>query len=149
MADNFGILAPTSPSHTIAADDIGGVLYPRQKLAFGPDGTNEGDVATSNGLPVGPARSGAYEPLIVKAFGTITTSYANLSLTNIATVRELIVTNNTDGIMYLSFDAGTTNHAVILPGAIRSIAVPAGTTAVWAKWIVAATAGNAYFEVVR
>lgn len=36
----------------IAADDIDGVKYPRMKLVHGPDGTNAGDVSTSNGLPV-------------------------------------------------------------------------------------------------
>ncbi len=35
-----------------ASDDIGGVIYPRVKITQGADGTNDGDVAQSNPLPV-------------------------------------------------------------------------------------------------
>lgn len=35
-----------------ATDDIGGVHYPRTKLVIGADGTNDGDVASGNPLPV-------------------------------------------------------------------------------------------------
>lgn len=38
-----------------AADDIGGILYPRQKLTVGPDGVNNGDVGVDNPLPVAGA----------------------------------------------------------------------------------------------
>lgn len=52
MADNYVANAGSGGS-TFAADDIGpGVLYPRVKLVYGVDGTNSGDVSTSNPLPV-------------------------------------------------------------------------------------------------
>lgn len=38
----------------IATDIIGGVNFQRNKLIYGPDGTNSGDVAAANGLPVQP-----------------------------------------------------------------------------------------------
>ena len=37
---------------TFAADDIGGVHFPRTKLVHGADGTNDGDVSSANPLPV-------------------------------------------------------------------------------------------------
>lgn len=51
MADDVRLNAGTG-GDLIAADDIGGVKYPRMKLVHGADGTNAGDVSTANGLPV-------------------------------------------------------------------------------------------------
>lgn len=51
MADNT-TLNTGSGGDTIAADDIGGVKYPRSKLIHGADGVNAGDVSTANPLPV-------------------------------------------------------------------------------------------------
>ena len=50
MADNFDYTPGTG--ETGAADDIGGVKFPRVKLIHGADGTNDGDVASGNPLPV-------------------------------------------------------------------------------------------------
>ena len=48
MVDNV-----TSPTATaFATDDISSVHYPRIKLIHGADGTNDGDVANTNPLPV-------------------------------------------------------------------------------------------------
>ena len=49
MADNVDF---TSPVYTAAADDISGVLFQRIKLAIGADGVNDGDVSSTNPLPV-------------------------------------------------------------------------------------------------
>lgn len=51
MAD--GQLVTPTNSYTVAADDIGGTSYQRVKLVYGPDGTNSGDVDTTNPLPIG------------------------------------------------------------------------------------------------
>ena len=50
MADNIAITAGTGT--TVATDDIGGVHFERVKLIHGADGTNDGDVATTNPLPI-------------------------------------------------------------------------------------------------
>ncbi len=50
MADNVAITAGTGTD--IAADDISSVKYQRVKLIHGVDGTNDGDVAATNPLPV-------------------------------------------------------------------------------------------------
>lgn len=50
-ADNITLNAGTG-GPSLAADDIAGVHYQRFKLIFGPDGTNEGDVSSTNQLPV-------------------------------------------------------------------------------------------------
>lgn len=52
MADNFTTKDFDGVSITGASDDIGGVNFPRVKLIIGSDGTNDGDVATGNPLPV-------------------------------------------------------------------------------------------------
>lgn len=51
MADTF-VTNAGSGGATFASDDIGGVHYPRLKLSHGADGTNDGDVARTNPLPV-------------------------------------------------------------------------------------------------
>jgi hypothetical protein len=49
MADNIPVTPGTGA--TIAADDIGGVLHQRVKLALGADGINDGDVSATNPMP--------------------------------------------------------------------------------------------------
>lgn len=51
MADNFEANAG-SGGDTFAADDIDGVKIPRSKIVHGIDGVNDGDVSTTNPLPV-------------------------------------------------------------------------------------------------
>lgn len=51
MADNVTLNAG-SGGDTFAADDISGVKYQRVKLVHGADGANDGDVASSNPLPI-------------------------------------------------------------------------------------------------
>jgi len=50
MADNVAI-TPGSGA-TAAADDIGGVLHQRIKLTLGSDGVSDGDVSSTNPIPV-------------------------------------------------------------------------------------------------
>jgi hypothetical protein len=50
MADNVAITAGAGT--TIATDDVGGVQHQRVKLTMGADGVSEGDVSSSNPLPV-------------------------------------------------------------------------------------------------
>ena len=49
MADNVGYTPGTGA--IVAADDIGGVLHQRVKLALGADGTNDGDLSATNPMP--------------------------------------------------------------------------------------------------
>jgi uncharacterized protein YpuA (DUF1002 family) len=50
MADNVGYTPGTGAS--VAADEIGGNLFQRVKLALGADGVNDGDVSAANPVPV-------------------------------------------------------------------------------------------------
>ena len=53
MTDNT-VLNLGSGGDTYASDDISGVKFQRVKLVHGADGTNDGDVAKANPLPVLP-----------------------------------------------------------------------------------------------
>jgi hypothetical protein len=53
MADNVGYTPGTGAS--VAADDIGGNLFQRVKLALGADGVNDGDVSAANPVPISGA----------------------------------------------------------------------------------------------
>lgn len=59
MADNLS-KAAWDAGALVASDDIGGTQYPRLKLIFGPDGTNNGDVSKVNPLPTGNYTDPAY-----------------------------------------------------------------------------------------
>lgn len=50
MADNVSITPGVGA--TVAADEIAGALHQRVKITVGADGTNDGDVASGNPLPV-------------------------------------------------------------------------------------------------
>jgi hypothetical protein len=50
MPDNVGY-TPGSGA-TVAADEILGILYQRIKLTLGADGVNDGDVSSSNPMPI-------------------------------------------------------------------------------------------------
>jgi hypothetical protein len=50
MADNIGYTP--GDGATVAADEIGGVLHQRVKLALGADGVNDGDLSAANPMPV-------------------------------------------------------------------------------------------------
>lgn len=53
MADNVSINTSTpGVDAPVATDDIGGVQYQRIKLTLGADGINEGDVSSTNPIPV-------------------------------------------------------------------------------------------------
>ena len=51
MSDNTR-LNPGSGGDQIASDDIGGIKYQRVKLVVGNDGVNDGDVSSTNKLPI-------------------------------------------------------------------------------------------------
>jgi hypothetical protein len=50
MADNVSITPGVGAN--IAADEIGGVKYPRSKMIVGADGVNDGDVSDANPVPM-------------------------------------------------------------------------------------------------
>jgi hypothetical protein len=66
MADNIGYTPGTGA--TIAADEIGGVLYQRMKIGIGADGTAT-DLSTANPMPIT-----APNALGVSATGALTTT---------------------------------------------------------------------------
>lgn len=84
MADNVLLNAGTGGS-TIAADDISSVWFQRVKLIHGADGTNDGDVAKTNPLPV-------QRPLV---YGSKTTITATLTSLANGSARESTVVDNT------------------------------------------------------
>ena len=105
MSDNIAV-TPGSGA-TAAADNIGGVLFQRVKVTVGADGTNDGDVATGNPMPVREI-----DPSTTTAFGPITTANTVL-FSAVDTAHEKIVVlqvtgSFTDGIaLQASHDATT------------------------------------------
>lgn len=144
MADNLAI-TPGSGA-TVAADEIGGVLYQRNKLIHGVNGTNDGDVSRANGFPVQHAVPASKAGVVTKAYSVFTGSFADLSITGVSGKTRMHVWNDTDGILALSEDAGTTTHEVVPPKADGYIDLLVGTTAIYGKYLSAPTAGNVYFR---
>ena len=59
MADNVTI-STAGGTETIAADEVASVKYPRNKLIFGADGANSGDVQLASTTVLGPLPVNAY-----------------------------------------------------------------------------------------
>lgn len=114
MADNIGITPGTGA--TSAADDIGGILFQRVKLAVGADGVNDGDVAVGNPMPVSV-------PLAVSAvILTLTTASAGTSYTSFSsqTCDALDLTNSSS--VNIEYRRGGTGNAMqVLSGASRLV----------------------------
>lgn len=70
MADNVNVTPGAGA--TLAADEIGGVLYPRTKFVVGDDGTNDGDISANNPMPVYLSGQVAQNPVTVT--GSVTTT---------------------------------------------------------------------------
>jgi hypothetical protein len=77
MADNVGY-TPGSGA-VVAADDVGGALHQRIKLTLGADGVSDGDVSSSNPMPV---TAGAL-PLPTGAATSAAQTTGNVSLASI------------------------------------------------------------------
>lgn len=58
MADNVGYTPGAGAN--IAADDIGGVLHQRVKVVLGADGVSDGDLSSTNAMPVTPATNAVF-----------------------------------------------------------------------------------------
>jgi len=106
MADNIGY-TPGSGA-TVAADDIGGVLYQRVKLTSGEDGTAT-DVSEAAPLPVADNASGnllrrilqmlmaplGYDKSLQRQRGTVLVESG--TVTTVTTVTTVGALNNIDG----------------------------------------------------
>lgn len=77
MADNLTITQGSGT--TIGADEISGVKYQRVKIIHGADGSNDGDVSSSNPLPV-------------TVSGTVTTQANNLDIRDLTASDVVTVT---------------------------------------------------------
>lgn len=114
MADNVQIIAsggsPT-PGIDVAADDIGGIHYQRFKLTLGADGVNDGDVGSSNPLPIGQknATNTYGEQAAVPSGNTVT--LVSYSAGASWKFRGFVAGGEIDGRFFIQFD-GTTKYVV-------------------------------------
>jgi len=81
MADNIPV-TPGSGS-IVAADDIGGILHQRVKLVLGADGVNDGDVSSTNPIPVSGSVSVSASALPTGAATAANQTTGNSTLNNI------------------------------------------------------------------
>lgn len=106
MADNVGYTPGTGA--TVAADDIGGVLYQRIKIAIGADGSGA-DIAgdTTNGIDVDVTRVAAGENFlgfVGSKQKTVSTNFTRPADTTAYAAGDA-VTNSTSSPAILTFDA--------------------------------------------
>jgi hypothetical protein len=114
MADNVGY-TPGSGA-TVAADEIGTVLYQRMKIVHGADGVNDGDVSAANPLPasVPGAQSVTILSLTTAATGATYTAFASQACNSLDIV-------NTSSVA-IEYRRGATGNAMtILGGSSRLI----------------------------
>lgn len=105
MPDNVGYTPGTGA--TVAADDIGGVLYQRVKLEIGDDGVAQ-DVSATNPMPVtGTVNTGLSQPLTDSQLRAAAVPISNQSLTNLDTdlgaLADAAATSDTGSFSVISF----------------------------------------------
>jgi hypothetical protein len=93
MSDNTRLPVGTADGDTYASDDISGVKYQRVKLIVGADGTNDGDVATANPLPVSDAG------------GSLTVDGSLTAVSTVSTITNVVHVD--DNSSTLSIDDGS------------------------------------------
>jgi len=114
MADNVGYTPGTGA--TVAADDIGTVLFQRIKLVHGADGVNDGDVSAANPLPasVPGAQSVTIMSLTTSATGATFNAFSSQACNSLDIV-------NTSSVA-IEYRRGATGSAMtILSGSSRLI----------------------------
>jgi hypothetical protein len=120
MADNFTTKDASGASITGAADEIGGVKYPRLKMTFGADGTAT-DVSGSDPLPVaqtGTAAVGLSSSALYDGTTALTPKYATIAASSSGN-NTLVsaVTGKKIRVLAYNFIAGGTVNAKFQSGA--------------------------------
>jgi len=117
MADNVEA-DPGSGGATLAADDIGGVHYPRVKIVLGADGVADGDVSSALPMPVDDATAQASLASIdgkITAVNTgdVTVSSSVLPSGAATAANQATIAGHLDGVETLlgTIDADTGNIA--------------------------------------
>jgi hypothetical protein len=113
MADNTTLNTGTG-GDVIASDDITGVKYQRVKITLGADGVNDGDVSSSNALPVslpsipsGTNNIGDVDVLTLPSIPAGNNNIGDVDIASIAAGDNNI--GNVDVVTLPSIPAGTNN----------------------------------------
>lgn len=129
MADGIPINAGTGGG-TIATDLISSLHYQRNKLIFGADGTNSGDVSSANGLPV---NAGLQSNILYNGTTQMTPKFEiiNVTSTGDSTIKtgvtgkkirvlSYVVTGDLAGTFRWESPAGTPISGLMVLGAVAN-----------------------------
>lgn len=145
MADNTIVSAAVGVGATLAADDIGGVLYPRSKITLGIDGVTDGDVSATNPMPVTgtvTANLGATDNAVLDAIAA--------SVAGTLTVGSHPVTNAGTFAVQVSSAPTTAVTGPLTDTQLRATAVPvSGTVTATVGTVTAVTTLGTITNVVQ
>lgn len=134
MADNPVIDNGTLTDYTVAADDVGGLLYQINKLAYGALDTAI-LVSATNPLPVGSPVATAYtQTNVAQNAASVTLLASNGSR------RGGILVNDTTAILYVKFGTpatATTANYKMVAGATLELPQPIYTGIITGIWLAA------------
>jgi hypothetical protein len=109
MAENIPITPGTGD--VVAADDIAGVKHQRIKLVLGADGVSDGDVSSSNPMPV----SNVLESSATGALTSVSNSTSSVSvLAANANRKGFIIHNDSNTNVFVAFSATSSTSAFTL-----------------------------------
>ena len=97
MTDNV-TLNPGTNGAVIGADNIDNVMYQRMKLISGNDGLNEGDISSSNPLPV---KFSTVTPVNRSGY-ILTSNVAQILAPSNPTRKKLRIINESDDTLWIS-----------------------------------------------
>lgn len=157
MSDNI-TLNSGSGGDTAAADDISGVKYQRVKITLGADGVNDGDVSSSNAMPVSLASVPSHA---VTNAGTFAVQAAQSGTWNVGTVtavtgitNAVAVTDNggsltVDGTVAVTGTFWQATQPVSIASAVAVTDNSGSLTVDGSVSIAAVATGGATFSKVR
>lgn len=133
MADNIAVTPGAGA--IVAADEVAGALHQRVKISLGADGVYDGDVSSSNPLPISDAGGSVTVDGTVSVSGTVAVSAATLPLPSGAATaaNQSTIIGHVDNIEALlgTIDADTSVLAGVVSGSemqvdVVSSALPTG-----------------------
>jgi len=147
MADNISITEGSGK--TVAFKDSSSVMHQRVIAESMTDAGAPQDTSASTPMPIKAGRAEAYEDEIEIAFGSIPSSFTDLSLSNVTTSTKLYIHNDTDKELNFRFAASGNTKFSVMPKTARLVPVLAGAAVVHYKYASAPTEGRVKIEVIK
>jgi hypothetical protein len=129
MSDNTRLPAGTADGDTYASDDISSVKFQRVKVTLGADGANDGDVSSTNAMPISGTVTANATKSSTATLSNVSnsTSSGTLLSSNSSRIGATFYNDDTEAFVYLKLGttASSTSFTIkIAPGGYYELPLP-------------------------